>query len=197
MVTRSIAEIDRITGSNSTYSNDAQRIIKQSPELHVHTSAILGVVQALRDNLNLGRLRSLGLNRYSSQLISFATGISLTIAIQLRGSWLWGLTILLFLFLARSLRLLPYWKGTPRAIADYASIVTALATIAIARQRQHYRRSLNPVGQLPGRKETKRGTATRNFRRSRTLRAREPLSRPRKKLSCVLYSSRFSLLGCS
>jgi len=59
LVTRCVAAIERITGPRSTYSNDVQRLIKQSPQLHLHTSAVLGVVQALRDDLAAGSLQSL------------------------------------------------------------------------------------------------------------------------------------------
>ncbi len=59
LVTRSVAAIHRITGTNSTYSIEIERLIKQSPHLHIHTSSILGVVQALREDINAGYIQNL------------------------------------------------------------------------------------------------------------------------------------------
>jgi len=58
-LTRAIAAIHRITGTNSTYSREVERIIKQYPHLHLHTSSILGVTQALRDDISGGYLQNL------------------------------------------------------------------------------------------------------------------------------------------
>ena len=56
LISRSIAAIHRITGPSSAYSNDIDRIIKNHPALHRHTSSIMGVVQALRDDIKAGYL---------------------------------------------------------------------------------------------------------------------------------------------
>jgi len=58
LVTRSVAAIDRIAGPRSSYSNEVKRIISAAPALHNHTSAVLGVVQALRDDLNSGYMQT-------------------------------------------------------------------------------------------------------------------------------------------
>jgi hypothetical protein len=59
LVTRTIAAIHRITGITSTFSIEIERIIKQDPYLHKHTSPILGVAKALRDDLASGYVQNL------------------------------------------------------------------------------------------------------------------------------------------
>lgn len=59
LVTRASAAVDRIAGKNSAYSKEITRIISQNPALHRHTSSVMGVVQALRDDLGDGYLKSL------------------------------------------------------------------------------------------------------------------------------------------
>lgn len=59
LVTRAIAVTHRITGTNSTYSREIERLINQDPPLHLHTSSILGVTQALRDDISGGYLQNL------------------------------------------------------------------------------------------------------------------------------------------
>jgi hypothetical protein len=59
LVSRGIAAIQRITSSSSVYSNEVSRIIEKYPLLHVHTSSVMGVVQALRDDIKSGHLVSL------------------------------------------------------------------------------------------------------------------------------------------
>ncbi|PKL86207.1 MAG: hypothetical protein CVV22_03345 [Ignavibacteriae bacterium HGW-Ignavibacteriae-1] len=59
LVTRTIAAIHRITGVNSTFSQEIERIIKQDPSLHKHTSSIIGVVKALREDLASGSIQNL------------------------------------------------------------------------------------------------------------------------------------------
>lgn len=59
LVTRSIAAIHRITGSNSTFSLEIERIIKEAPNLHLHTSSIIGIVQALKEDLAAGYIQNL------------------------------------------------------------------------------------------------------------------------------------------
>lgn len=59
LVTRSIVAVHRITGLNSTYSLEIERIIKELPALHRQTSSVMGIVQALRDDLKDGYLQNL------------------------------------------------------------------------------------------------------------------------------------------
>ena len=59
LVTRALASIHRITGKESAYASDAARIIQVNPALHVHTTSIMGVAQALRDDLAAGYTKSL------------------------------------------------------------------------------------------------------------------------------------------
>lgn len=59
LVTRAISAIQRITGSNSTYSQEIERILKTTPHLHLHTSPIIGIAQALRDDLAAGYIQNL------------------------------------------------------------------------------------------------------------------------------------------
>ena len=54
LVTRAISAIHRISGLRSTYSMEVERILKQSPHIHIHTGNIIGIVQALRDDLQDG-----------------------------------------------------------------------------------------------------------------------------------------------
>ncbi|MBX3628095.1 MAG: hypothetical protein KF892_24005 [Rhizobacter sp.] len=59
LVTRSVAAISRISGENSTYVNEAKRLLKDLPHLHTHTSSIIGVVKALLADVKAGHLQSL------------------------------------------------------------------------------------------------------------------------------------------
>lgn len=59
LVTRAISAIQRITGINSTYSQEIERILKTTPHLHLHTSHIVGIAQALRDDLDAGYIQNL------------------------------------------------------------------------------------------------------------------------------------------
>lgn len=59
LVTRAIAAIHRISGTNSTYSREVERLLKTLNHLHMHTTSIMGVVKALRDDLKGGYIRSL------------------------------------------------------------------------------------------------------------------------------------------
>lgn len=59
LVTKAIAAINRIGGSNSTYAHEVDRLLKKLDHLHLHTSSIMGVVAALRDDLKAGYIRSL------------------------------------------------------------------------------------------------------------------------------------------
>lgn len=59
LVTRGIAAIHRISGTNSTYAREVERLLRTLSHLHMHTKSIMGVVKALRDDLKGGYIRSL------------------------------------------------------------------------------------------------------------------------------------------
>jgi hypothetical protein len=58
LVSRAIAAIYRISGNDSTYSKDVNRLLQAMPSLHVHTTSILGVAQALLDDVRAGYLQT-------------------------------------------------------------------------------------------------------------------------------------------
>lgn len=59
LISRAIAAIHRISGNSSTYNAEVKRILERLPHLHTHTSSIIGIVKALREDLNAGYLQSL------------------------------------------------------------------------------------------------------------------------------------------
>ena len=59
LVTRSIAAVHRISGPSSTYSEEVDRILKQNPPLHLHTSPIMGIILALREDTASGYIQNL------------------------------------------------------------------------------------------------------------------------------------------
>ena len=59
MITKSIAAIHRISGATSTYSIEVNRILVQMPEIHLHTSSIMGIVQALKADIEAGYIQTL------------------------------------------------------------------------------------------------------------------------------------------
>ena len=59
LVTSAIASIHRVTGVNSTYSKEIERILEALPSIHKHTSSIIGITQALKEDLELGYIQSL------------------------------------------------------------------------------------------------------------------------------------------
>jgi len=59
LVTRVIATVHRVTGFHSTYAQEIERIIKRDPHLHVHTSSIVGIAKALREDIAAGYLKNL------------------------------------------------------------------------------------------------------------------------------------------
>jgi hypothetical protein len=59
LLTRAVAAVHRISGSASTYSTEVERIIKQTPALHVHTSSVVGIVKALRHDVTAGYLQTI------------------------------------------------------------------------------------------------------------------------------------------
>lgn len=59
LVTRSRSAIFRIAGAQSTYATEVERILEGKPQLSHHTPYIVGIVQALRDDLDDGHLKTL------------------------------------------------------------------------------------------------------------------------------------------
>jgi hypothetical protein len=59
LVTRAVAAVRRIGGQGSVYDADVQRNLTQTPALHVHTSSIIGVVQALLFDVKAGYVQSM------------------------------------------------------------------------------------------------------------------------------------------
>lgn len=59
LVTRGIAAVSRIAGSNSSYFKEIERIQTKFSHLHEHTSPIMGVVQALKEDIDAGCIQSL------------------------------------------------------------------------------------------------------------------------------------------
>ncbi len=59
MITKAIAAIYRISGKDSVYAQEVNRFIESLSDLHQHTISVIGVTQALRDDLRTGYLRSL------------------------------------------------------------------------------------------------------------------------------------------
>lgn len=59
LLTRSIAAIHRISGVKSTYSNEVERIFEENGSMGFNLSSILGIVQALKDDLQDGYVKTL------------------------------------------------------------------------------------------------------------------------------------------
>ncbi len=59
IVTRAVAAIKRVSGENSSYSKDVDRIIKNTPSLQHHLTSIIGVAFALHDDIKAGYLKNL------------------------------------------------------------------------------------------------------------------------------------------
>ncbi len=59
LVTSSIAAIHRISGDNSTYSKEIEKVQSLNKYLHEHTSDIMGIVSALKYDIENGYLQSL------------------------------------------------------------------------------------------------------------------------------------------
>ena len=59
LITRAVAAVSRISGQNSIYSNEIERTIKQDPQLAKHTTAIMGIAKALKEDLEAGFIQSL------------------------------------------------------------------------------------------------------------------------------------------
>jgi hypothetical protein len=58
LVTRAIAAIQRIAGSDSSYALELARILRQHPHLYTHIHLVVGVVQALREDVAEGYIQS-------------------------------------------------------------------------------------------------------------------------------------------
>jgi len=59
LVTRAVTSIHRISGKESSYSKEVERLLEAMPALHVHTSSIMGVVKGLLDDMAAGYTKSL------------------------------------------------------------------------------------------------------------------------------------------
>ena len=58
LVSRTIAAIERISGEKSTYSKEVKRILDKIPALHNHTTSIIGIAYALKEDLKNDYLKS-------------------------------------------------------------------------------------------------------------------------------------------
>lgn len=59
LVTRSVAAVHRISGSRSAYADEIQRLLTTLQHLHMHTTSVIGVVQALLVDMKAGYIQSL------------------------------------------------------------------------------------------------------------------------------------------
>lgn len=59
LVTRAIAAVHRISGRDSAYAKEVDRLLKQLPYLHDHIKFIIGVVKALQADIKAGYIRTL------------------------------------------------------------------------------------------------------------------------------------------
>lgn len=59
LVTRTVAAIRRISGPSSAYSDEVARLISTMPHVHLHLTSVMGVAQALRDDLRAGFIGAL------------------------------------------------------------------------------------------------------------------------------------------
>lgn len=59
LITSSISAIHRISGENSTYSKEINKIQQLNPYLHTHTSEVLGVIKALKYDIENGYIQTL------------------------------------------------------------------------------------------------------------------------------------------
>ncbi len=59
LATRGIAAVNRITGHNSSYAKEIIRIQQKFPYLHEHLTPIMGVVKALKEDLDAGYIQYL------------------------------------------------------------------------------------------------------------------------------------------
>lgn len=58
LITRAISAIRRI-GEKSSYSKEVDRLLRELPHLHEHTSSIIGVAKGLLEDLSAGYMQSL------------------------------------------------------------------------------------------------------------------------------------------
>ena len=59
LVTRAVAAVTRISGEHSPYAGEVRRVLTDLPQLHLHTSSIIGVVKALLADVKAGYMQSL------------------------------------------------------------------------------------------------------------------------------------------
>ena len=59
LVTRAVAAVRQITGKNSPYSEEIERLFETMPQLHVHMTSIMGVVKGLFADVKAGHLKTL------------------------------------------------------------------------------------------------------------------------------------------
>lgn len=58
VVTRAIAAIYRITSKNSTYVQEVNRLLQSMPAIHEHIKSVIGVTEALLDDVRAGYVLS-------------------------------------------------------------------------------------------------------------------------------------------
>jgi len=59
LVSRAVAAIHQISGKESPYSKETERIFRTLPKLHEHTTSVIGVVKGLLTDMKAGHLKSL------------------------------------------------------------------------------------------------------------------------------------------
>jgi hypothetical protein len=59
LVTRAVAAVHRIAGRQSSYAQEVERLMTALPQLHEHTSSVIGVAKALLDDMTAGYTKSL------------------------------------------------------------------------------------------------------------------------------------------
>ncbi len=59
LITRTIAAIYRISGKESIYSKEVHRNLEKDPELNAHTTVIIGIAKALKDDVSADYLKTL------------------------------------------------------------------------------------------------------------------------------------------
>lgn len=59
LISRAIAAIHRISGNNSSYSKNVERVVTRDPEYWIHMPSIMGIAKALLSDLKSGCIQSL------------------------------------------------------------------------------------------------------------------------------------------
>jgi hypothetical protein len=125
---QSLAQHGVIGGLNVTSNRYGHRWDSQL-EFSADETRINQLVNVLRSFFRSKSNRGQRVMRYASHIVSFAAGISLAVSVTREVWWLWLLTGALAIGLAASLGAIPRWKGTLRAIADWATVVAAVAAV--------------------------------------------------------------------